>query len=183
MSVVDDLVTAYRHRVNLPLRTDLSPAERVWIAVYTPDQERRLRHRLDELAIVTSEAGLAWRTADVTDSFGTWLAAHEYRESYFRRPERLTSAALESFADEVVRQVDAELIEADDRTVVALVGTGALYPFVRASRVIEGVEASIRGRLLVLFPGRVDGTSFRLLDARDGWNYRATPITATKDGS
>ena len=183
MSVIDDLVTAYRHRVNLPLRTNLSPAERVWIAVYPPEQERRLQHRLDELAIVTSAAGLAWRTVDVTDSFGSWLASHDYREAYLTRPERLTPAALEPFADELIRQIDAQLIEADDQTVVALVGTGALYPFVRASRVIEGVESTIRGRLLVLFPGRVDGTSFRLLDARDGWNYRATPITATKDGS
>ena len=71
MSVVDDLVAAYRHRVNLPLRSNLSPAERVWIAVYPPEQERRLRHRLDELAIVTSEAGLAWRTVDVPPAIWT----------------------------------------------------------------------------------------------------------------
>lgn len=183
MSFVDDLVTAYRHHVGLPWRTNLSPAERVWIAVYPPEQERRLRHRLDDFAVVTSEAGHTWTTVDVTDSFGTWLAAHEYREAYLNRPDRLTSAALEAFADDVVRQVEDALTAADSRAVVALVGTGALYPFVRASHVIEGVEAAIQGRLLVLFPGRVDGTSFRLLDARDGWNYRATPITATKDGS
>ena len=27
------------------------------------------------------------------------------------------------------------------------------------------------------FPGHVDGSNYRLLDARDGWNYLAVPIT------
>ena len=36
------------------------------------------------------------------------------------------------------------------------------------------------GRLLVFFPGEVEGNNYRLLDARDGWNYLATPITADK---
>jgi len=35
----------------------------------------------------------------------------------------------------------------------------------------------IAGRLLVFFPGEHEGNSYRLLDARDGWNYLAIPIT------
>jgi len=31
---------------------------------------------------------------------------------------------------------------------------------------------------LVFFPGERDGSNYRLLDARDGWNYLATPIAA-----
>jgi len=40
------------------------------------------------------------------------------------------------------------------------------------------VESSIRGRLLVFFPGEYENNNYRLLDARDGWNYLAVPITA-----
>jgi hypothetical protein len=40
------------------------------------------------------------------------------------------------------------------------------------------VSPEIKGRLLVFFPGEHDGGSYRLLDARDGWNYLAIPITA-----
>ena len=41
----------------------------------------------------------------------------------------------------------------------------------------------VSGRLLVLFPGLHDPEthSFRLLDARDGFNYRARVIDPQKD--
>ena len=35
----------------------------------------------------------------------------------------------------------------------------------------------IAGRLVVFFPGSRDGNTYRLLDARDGWNYLAHSIT------
>lgn len=43
---------------------------------------------------------------------------------------------------------------------------------------MERVEDAIRGRLLVFFPGEYQENHYRLLDARDGWNYHAVPITA-----
>lgn len=42
------------------------------------------------------------------------------------------------------------------------------------------VEPHIRGRLLVFFPGVYEHENYRLLDARDGWNYRAVPILAAE---
>jgi len=36
----------------------------------------------------------------------------------------------------------------------------------------------VPGRLLVLFPGEYVNNTYRLLDARDGWGYQATAITA-----
>jgi hypothetical protein len=35
----------------------------------------------------------------------------------------------------------------------------------------------------VFFPGSREGNVYKLLDAREGWNYLATPITAFDDGS
>jgi hypothetical protein len=46
------------------------------------------------------------------------------------------------------------------------------------SELLPLVEPFIRGRLLVLFPGVYEENNYRLLDARDGWNYRAVPILA-----
>ena len=40
------------------------------------------------------------------------------------------------------------------------------------------IESDIQGRLLVFFPGVYEQDNYRLLDARDGWNYHAVPITA-----
>jgi hypothetical protein len=39
------------------------------------------------------------------------------------------------------------------------------------------VVKDIRGRLVVFFPGEYEDNNYRLLDARDGWNYLAVPIT------
>ena len=39
------------------------------------------------------------------------------------------------------------------------------------------------GRLVVFFPGQFEQNNYRLLDARDGWNYLAVPITLYGEGS
>jgi hypothetical protein len=65
----------------------------------------------------------------------------------------------------------------DDETVVGVFGSASLYGFVRISLVLKEVESDIRGRLVLFFPGDYDQNNYRLLDARDGWNYLAVPIT------
>ena len=52
----------------------------------------------------------------------------------------------------------------------------------RADAVVEDVAPAIQGRLAVFFPGEYESNNYRLLDARDGWNYLAVPITARKGG-
>ena len=47
----------------------------------------------------------------------------------------------------------------------------------RFSEIVRKVDRDIRGRLLVFFPGQYEHNNYRLLDARDGWNYLAIPIT------
>ena len=67
---------------------------------------------------------------------------------------------------------------ADANTIVAVHGIACLFGLIRVSEMIREVESSIRGRLLVFFPGQFENNNYRLLDARDGWNYLAVPITA-----
>ena len=62
-------------------------------------------------------------------------------------------------------------------TVVALYGVAGLFGFTKVSLVFKEVMHDIRGRLLLFFPGEFDNNNYRLLDARDGWNYLAVPIT------
>jgi hypothetical protein len=52
-----------------------------------------------------------------------------------------------------------------------------LFGFTRVSLVLKEVTTDIRGRLVVFFPGEYEDNNYRLLDARDGWNYLAVPIT------
>jgi hypothetical protein len=50
----------------------------------------------------------------------------------------------------------------------------------RISSLIDRVEDSVRGRLLVFFPGEYTKNVYRFMDARDGFNYMAVPITSTE---
>lgn len=46
---------------------------------------------------------------------------------------------------------------------------------------MKEIERDIRGRVVVFFPGEYENSNYRLLDARDGWNYLAVPITLQED--
>jgi hypothetical protein len=48
---------------------------------------------------------------------------------------------------------------------------------IRVSDVLQRISGRVEGRLLVFFPGSLERGNYRLLDARDGWNYLAIPIT------
>ena len=58
-----------------------------------------------------------------------------------------------------------------------MTGIGSLYGFLHISSLVRDIEPDIQGRLVVFFPGSKDGDNYRLLDARDGWNYLATSIS------
>ncbi len=65
----------------------------------------------------------------------------------------------------------------DEDTVIAVQGVACLFGFTRVSLILKEVVKDIRGRLVVFFPGEYEDNNYRLLDARDGWNYLAVPIT------
>ncbi len=183
MSEVEDLLKAYESIVRLPWSSSLSGQERVWFVVYDPAQERRIRLRLGEFENITKKAGHTWKSLDLTDSFAQWMSQHKYRDAYFEEPEAL-APALNNFTTSVAAQIKSTLTasDVDNNTVVALSGLASLFGLTRVSVTLEKVIPDLRGRLLVFFPGQHDGSNYRLLDARDGWNYLAVPITAKKWG-
>ena len=50
------------------------------------------------------------------------------------------------------------------------------------SALLNAVNDATAGRLLVFFPGDVENNNFRLLDARDGWDYMAVVIKPNGSG-
>ena len=146
--------------------------------VYPPELERIIRPRLPEFEFATKSAGYRWHEVDLTRSFASWLTAQEYREAYFTEPETI-APALEGFTQSVEETVRAALTSSnvDEDTIVAVFGVASLFPMARVSTLIQRAAQDVRGRLLVLFPGAIEHGNYRLLDARDGWNYLAIPIT------
>lgn len=180
MSAIDRLLANYSRQVRLPWATNTSGKQRVWFAVYPPAEERRVRARLPQFEALTLEAKHGWVTVDLTRLLPEWISAHEYREGIFAEPEYFSAnSELEDLAVERVRQAcSREDVDAD--TVVTVEGLASLFDFMRVSSLVDSVEDSVRGRLLILFPGEYAGNVYRFMDARDGFNYMAVPITSTE---
>jgi hypothetical protein len=180
MSVIDRLLSNYSRQVRLPWPANMSGKQRIWFAVYPPAEERRVRARLPQFEALTLEANHGWSTVDLTRVLPEFLAAHKYRESIFQKPQHLRAGSdLEIRAATLVNEACSRT-GADAGSVVAVTGLASLFDFMRVSNLIERVEDSVPGRLLVLFPGEYAGNIYRFMDARDGFNYMAIPITSTE---
>jgi hypothetical protein len=179
MNRITKLLGGYEAQLRLVWDKGLHGAEKTWFAVYDPVDERRLRAMLGEFEITTIGAGKKWRRFDVTTSFENWLSDSEYREAYFEDPDFLEMQYAE-FEKHLLQQLKKECGQADCDTVFAIFGIGSLFGFVRVSQVVGALAEAVQGRLLVFFPGSVEANTYRLLNARDGWNYRAVAIVATR---
>lgn len=154
------------------------------MVVYDKELERTLRARKLAFETATREAGHDWYEVDLSTTFAEWMAADDYRDEYFASPEDLQLKLEAEFPGYVAERLRETLQEADVTTnaVVAVLGVGTLFGFARISQILKMVEADIRGRLVVFFPGQFERNNYRLLDARDGWNYLAVPITLHGEG-
>lgn len=180
MSAIDRLVTNYERQVRLPWSSNMAGKQRIWFAVYPPAEERRLRARLPLFETLTMEAKHGWTTVDLTRLLPEYVSAHEYREGIFEEPAHFSAnTELEDLAAEKIRQAcSSEDTNADG--VVTILGLASLFDFMRVSSLIDRVEDVVRGRLLVFFPGEYQRNIYRFMDARDGFNYMAVPITSTE---
>lgn len=179
MGRIEDLADAYERNISAPWQRNLAGAQKAIFVVYAKEDERKLLNRIGEFENRTREAAHGWKQLDLSPLFPKWMSAEEYRESYFECPEDLQLQLDTEFFDFVVAAVRAALTadDVDDNTVVAIHGTSSLYGFLRVSEVLEKSVGYIRGRLVLFFPGTFQQDNYSLLDAKDGWNYLATPIT------
>ena len=179
MGRVEDLVSRYQSHIGAPWQRNLAGAQKAIFVVYPKTEERRLRARLGLFDLATTKTGHDWHLLDLTHAFARWMAEIPYREEYFENPVdlqmRLRGGFVHFAAAELRRALVAAEVTAD--TVVAVYGVAALYGLTKLSLVLKEVESDIKGRLVVFFPGEFENNNYRLLDARDGWNYLAVPIT------
>ena len=184
MSKLDKLVTAYRDHISLPWQSGLAAIQRVIFAVYDKTEELRLRAHVGEFELETKQSGHEWLLIDLTNAFPDWMSKHEYRDAYFENPEDLTgyqNGEITEFIGALIVDVKQNiLISSGPNTVVAILGAGSLFGVARVSTLVDGIKDTVQGRLLVFFPGEhhPENHSYRLLDARDGWNYLAVPLIA-----
>jgi len=177
-SKVDQLLAAFETVVNEPWSTSLSGQEKVWFLVYDPAGQRKVDLRVGDFEIATVKAGRKWAGISLKKCFPTWMANHEYREEYFADPEALVDQLEVDFRQYVVNYLNDEISkpEFDGNTLIAIRDVTSIYGFARLSDILNGISKSVKGRILVFFPGEFEQNHYRLLDARDGWSYLARPI-------
>ncbi|MCX5784603.1 MAG: DUF1788 domain-containing protein [Elusimicrobia bacterium] len=179
MGRIEDLSQRYYSHISAPWQRNLAGAQKTIFVVYDKDDERKLRARLEEFETRTVEAGHPWKSFDFTPVFAKWMSNMDYRESYFEEPDDLSMKLQIEFvryaAEELRKILSAPDVTED--TVIGVYGVASLFGFTKVSLVLKEVEQSIKGRLVLFFPGEYENNNYRLLDARDGWNYLAVPIT------
>jgi hypothetical protein len=184
MARIEDLAELYGQHVATPWQRTVAGAQRVIMVAYDKEMERVLRARKGEFETRTRAAGHDWHEVDVTAAFAGWIASDEYREAYFESPDDLRLKLDAEFSDYVADRIRAVLTQPDvtENSVIAVFGVASLFGFARVSEVLKLVEGDVKGRLAVFFPGQYEQNNYRLLDARDGWNYMAVPISIHSAG-
>ncbi|MBF0500205.1 MAG: DUF1788 domain-containing protein [Candidatus Riflebacteria bacterium] len=182
MSRIKKLLHSFSTFVAIPWKSDAAAAQRVIFCVYNEADELRLRAHIDEFEIATKQAGHEWHLFDLTDTFPNWLTSQRYAKQYFEKPA-LLGTLLHKYLDFLSAEFTSflEKKSASPDSIVALTGVGSLFGFLKVKDVVDKFAPSVKGRLLVFFPGNYENNNYRLLDGYDGWNYLAVPITANQE--
>lgn len=184
MSYAQNLLEKVKMQLALPWPENVSGEERVLIAVYPPNEERRIRRFVDsgEFAQEVRALHHGWSSLDLATAFSQWLVGYEHAERALQKPQRLwdDEGNVKGLKEYLVEQVRTACASDDRNTVFALMGCGGLFGLYSVSLLIGLIVKEIPGRLVAFFPGEYDAAhnSYRLLGAKDGWGYLATPITA-----
>lgn len=178
-SKIDRLLTAFEKVVTEPWSTTLAGQERLWFLVYDPAEQRKIDLRLGDFETTTLKAGKKWNCVSMKLCFPTWMANHEYKEGYFEDPEHVVDQLEAEFIPFAIKFLKDEIskIEQDPKTLIAIRDVSSIFGFARLSEILKSCDRDFKGRMLIFFPGEFENNQYRLLDARDGWDYLARPIT------
>jgi hypothetical protein len=176
---IELLVEAYEKVVKEPWSSALSGQERIWFLVYDPAEQRKVELHVGDFETAAIKAGKNWKAVSLKHCFPSWMANHEYKEDYFRHPEYIVDQLEAEFIPFAIQFLKEQFkkIQPDENTVIALKDVSSIFGFARLSEILKSCDKDFKGRLLIFFPGEFEHNHYRLLDARDGWDYLARPIT------
>lgn len=180
MNRIEILARKFEDHISLAWQPNLTSAEKTIFVVYPKDDELRLRAKKDLFRQACVKAGHPWHELDLDTAFPEWMGTMEYAEEYYKFPEDLRQKLETEFTAFVADKIRVKLEAMSEDEAFGIFGVGCLYGLTHLSAVLKKLDGQIRGRLVVFFPGSHEKNVYRLLDARDGWNYMASPITLTE---
>ena len=173
------LLDNYERQVSLPLAERLPPAQRVWFVVHEPEQERRVRFLWPEFKLRSEKHGKEWKQIDLTDVVPIWVSSlGKHGAAYLKTPASLDEQTIQDGLSEILAARIAAL-NLTPTSLCVLVGLSGLFGFASVSALVKSIQDNdlVPGRLVCFFPGSRDQNSYHFMNARDGWNYHALPIT------
>ncbi len=176
MARFDELAKRYKAHIALPWKTMLSDEERVIMVVYDRFDERKLPIHIREFELGTLQAGHGWISVDARSWIADYLNQMDYRDEKFADPDEMDGRDAEIAGYAFRRLVDLSANNGPE-DVVALWGLASWFGFLKVSTFLKRAAPAISGRLVVFFPGEYYQNNYRFLEARDGWGYRAVPIS------
>lgn len=178
MAKVNDLIKKFGNIIKEPWTKGLSGQEKVWFLVFDPAELRKVEFKLGEFEMLTLNAGRKWHVISLRGLFTSWMANHDYKEAYFDDPEYIHDVLQGEFKDFVMERLNEMMNDRNyEETLLVLKDVSSIFGFLKLSEVINALSNKIKGRMMVLFPGEYSNRQYRLMDARDGWDYLARPIT------
>lgn len=177
MSKINQLLTEFKKIIKEPWPRGLSGQEKVWFLIFEPSDLRKMHFKLGEFEIVAKNANRKWHLVSLNNYFSEWLSNHDYKDAFFEEPEDISDALQEDFKEYILSRFELDLgKKTDENTLCVLKDVSAVFGFIKLSEIINAISKKIPGRLMVLFPGEYANNQYRLMDARDGWDYLARPI-------
>ena len=177
MSKIDELLNKFQQIIKEPWPTGLSGQEKVWFLIFDPLDLRKMEFKLGEFEIATKNANKEWHLVSLNTKFSKWLSIHDYKDSFFEDPDYLSDALEDDFKNFLVDSMIEDLVEKNnENTLLVLKDVSAIFGFIKLSAIVNAISNKVQGRLMVLFPGEFTNNQYRLMDARDGWDYLARPI-------
>jgi hypothetical protein len=166
------------------------------VYVYRPSDEYRVRRDLQDLSVWLGSRGITCSSISLADLF--WRAIEESGwEDALISAEREASpgdsTALVDVVDSIgailrqdptlTNRVVAELSDVPENTAVFLYRTGALYPAMRTSGLLEELRGLIDLPVTLLYPGRLyGGYGLSFMDKLEpAFTYHATIIERGED--
>lgn len=176
MSKINQLLAKFESIIKEPWPNGLSGQEKVWFLIFDPIDLRKVHFKLGEFEIASKNANHEWLLISLNDYFSNWLCQHRYKESFFEEPEYISDALQNEFREYVILEINKRLTQNSENTLLVLKDASAIFGFIKLSEIVNDISNKIKGRLMVLFPGEFTNNQYRLMDARDGWDYLARPI-------
>jgi hypothetical protein len=176
MSKVNQLLSKFESVIKEPWPVGLSGQEKVWFLIFDPIDLKKVHFKLSEFEMATKNANREWLLISLNDYFTNWLSNHDYKEAFFLEPEYISDALQTDFREYIIQEINKELIQNSENTLLVLKDASSIFGFIKLSEVVQDISNKIKGRLMVLFPGEFTNNQYRLMDARDGWDYLARPI-------